>query len=205
MVDKNNIKNSKRVHPNPADVLEAVKDLKTCGALVQHPSTGELVMEVEECYVGKSLEILKDYGYTGVSNLFIGREHVFLFNICSIQILDKIEAKNMKMDEDTKDDLRFRTVPFKVVDAFAFQPQIRILGVESLYLIRVESAELVKLRKDLTGLPPPDLGFCIIVGIRLEEAMLDKTEEKPETKTNNKPKPEPKKKSSKINEMCVLM
>ena len=99
-----------------------------------------------------------------------------------------------------------KIVDFKVVDAFPFHPQIRVYGVESRYEIRVESAELDKIRKDLTGLPPSDHGFCINVGVRMEN-MLDKTEEETETNSKSstsKPMPEPEVESVKTKPASTL-
>merc|ERR1712048_255459 len=61
-----------------------------------------------------------------------------------------------------------KTVNFKVVEAFSHHRELRTYGIESRYWIRVESEELDKIRMDLTGLPRPELGFCINVGVRLD-------------------------------------
>ena len=49
--------------PNPADVLDAVKDLPTSGILTQDGYSGKLYLALEDAWVFKPLEVLKDYGY----------------------------------------------------------------------------------------------------------------------------------------------
>merc|ERR1712048_928898 len=78
-----------------------------------------------------------------------------------------------------------KTVNFKVVEAFSHHRELRTYGIESRYWIRVESEELDKIRMDLTGLPRPELGFCINVGVNWSKTlarmndMPDESEEKP--------------------------
>ena len=176
-------------------MLDAVKDLSAKGILAQDGYTGMLHLDLEDDWVFKSMKVLKDYGY--IPPPFFVFPPVPLG--AHVMIVDEREAVDYELvgEREGKKEIPGlgRIVDFKVVDAFPFHPQIRVYGVESRYKIRVESAELDKIRKDLTGLPPRDLGFCIDVGVRMED-MLHKIEEKSETKTSRKTstsKPEQKK------------
>ena len=188
-------KNSESFQPNSADVLDAVKDLSAKGILAQDGYTGMLHLDLEDDWVFKSMKVLKDYGY--IPPPFFVFPPVPLG--AHVMIVDEREAVDYELvgEREGKKEIPGlgRIVDFKVVDAFPFHPQIRVYGVESRYKITVESAKLDKIRKDLTGLPPRDLGFCIDVGVRMED-MLHKIEQKSETKTSIKTstsKPEQKK------------
>ena len=167
MTASNNINIS---DPNPADVLEAVKHLKTHGVVEQHWCTGVVWMDVEDDFIFKSLEVLYDYGFTAPPFYHFPMGT----SLPHVKIVNQSEAEDMtgKLEDKV-------IVEFRVVGAFIFRHE----GLE-MFLIQVESAELDRIRKDLTGLPPPDQGFCINVGERLVDV---ENEEKPETKTNTKP------------------
>merc|ERR1711936_424691 len=189
-----NNKISEMAQPNPADVIEAVKDLPTSGVLAQDGYTGMVYLDLENAWVFKALEVLEDFGY--ISPPFFVFPPVPLG--AHVKIISEREAVDYELvgEREGKKEIPGlgKIVDFKVVDAFPFHPQIRVYGVESRYEIRIESAVLDKIRMDLTGLPPKDLGFCINVGVRMENMLGEKTEE--ETKTSSKtsttkPMPEP--------------
>ena len=171
-----NNKISEMAQPNPADVIEAVKDLPASGVLAQDGYTGMVYLDLKDAWVFKALEVLEDFGY--ISPPFFVFPPVPLG--AHVKIISEREAVDYELvgEREGKKEIPGlgKIVDFKVVDAFPFHPQIRVYGVESRYEIRVESAELDKIRKDLTGLPPKDLGFCINVGVRMEN-MLGQTEE----------------------------
>merc|ERR1711936_774137 len=171
-----NNKISEMAQPNPADVIEAVKDLPTSGVLAQDGYTGMAYLDLEDDWVFQAFEVLKDYGY--ISPPFFVFPPVPLG--AHVQIISKREAVDYELvgEREGKKEIPGlgKIVDFNVVDAFPFHSQIRVYGVESRYEIRIESAELDKIRMDLTGLPPKDLGFCINVGVRMEN-MLGQTEE----------------------------
>ena len=157
-----------KINPNPADVIEALKDLPTSGTLAQDCSSGVVYLDLEDDWVHRAMEVLSIYSY--VSPPFFVFPPVPLG--AHIMIVDEREAVDHELvgEREGKKEIPGlgKIVDFKVVDAFPFHPQIRVYGVESRYEIRVESAELDKIRMDLTGLPPKDLGFCINVGFRFE-------------------------------------
>ena len=157
----NKIKTSEMFQPNPADVLEAVKDLPANGILAQDGYSGVVYLDLEDAWVFKALEVLEGFGY--ISPPFFVFPPVPLG--AHVKIISEREAVDYELvgEREGKKEIPGlgKIVDFKVVDAFPFHPQIRVYGVESRYEIRVESAEFNKIRKDLTELPPPDLGFCI--------------------------------------------
>ena len=164
--------NSEMAQPNFVDVLEALKDLPTCGILSQDGYGGMVYLALAADWISKALDVLEDYGY-------------YWCNMDPFGAIIPIVSEEEAVDHEVKKIPGLGSVvEFKVVKAFPFRPQIRIDGVEkwSEYLIKVESAELEKIRKDLTGLPPQDLGFCINVGVRIED-MLDLTDEFGSTST----------------------
>ena len=169
---------SKMAQPNPADIIEAVKDLPTSGVLAQDGYTGMVYLDLEDAWVFKALEVLEDFGYISPFSPFFLLPPVPLG--AHVKIISEREAVDYELvgEREGKKELPGlgKIVDFKVVDAFPFHPQIRVYVVESRYEIRIESAELDKIRMDLTGLPPKDLGFCINVGVRMEN-MLGQTEE----------------------------
>merc|ERR1711936_535524 len=65
-----NNKISEMAQPNPADVIEAVKDLPTSGVLAQDGYTGMVYLDLEDDWVFKALEVLEDFGY--ISPPFFG-------------------------------------------------------------------------------------------------------------------------------------
>ena len=73
---------------------------------------------------------------------------------------------------------------FEVVKAHVSYPRIRKYGVEARYKIRVKSAELSKIRKELTGLSsgPNNGHFVILVGLRNPELNEQMNEEEFEKK-----------------------
>ena len=199
MAANNNIKIYEMDQPKPADVIEAVKDLPTSGILAQDGFSGMVYLDLEDDWVFKALEVLKDYGYISPPS-FVFRP---VLPGAHVKIISESEAVDYELvgEREGKKEIPWlgKIVDFKVVEAFPFH-----YGIESWYKIRVESAELDKIRMDLTGLPPTDLGFCINVGVRLDHT-LDKTEETPEIKTisetsTSKPKQEPEVKPASISE-----
>ena len=165
--------------PNPSDVMEAVKDLPTTGILAQDENSGMVYLKLQDEWVLKALEVLKDYGYIfppwrlALSLIPLGAH---------IRVVNEKEAVDLKLVSQREGKKEIpqlgKTVDFKVLDAGPFYPRRRDYGIESRYDIRVESVELEKIRMDLTRLPPTDHGFCINVGVRMEDK-LEKTEKKP--------------------------
>ena len=173
--------------PDPKMVLEAVKDLPTSGILAQDGYSGMLFLDLDDEWIFKALPVIKDYGY--ISPPFFVFPPVPLG--AHIRIITENEAIDYELVTERVGKKEIpglgKTVNFKVVEAFSHHPELRTYGIESRYWIRVESEELDKIRMDLTGLPRPELGFCINVGVRLED-MPDESEEKPvETELTQSP------------------
>ena len=57
------IKISEMAQPDPADVLESVKDLPTSGILAQDDYSGMLYLDLDNSWIYKSMTVLEDYGY----------------------------------------------------------------------------------------------------------------------------------------------
>ena len=155
--------NWKRGKPDPEKVLEAVKDLPTSGILAQDGYSGKLFLDLDDEWVFKALPVIKDYGY--ISPPFFVFPPVPLG--AHIRIITENEAVDHELvtEREGKKEIPGlgKTVNFKVVEAFSHHPELRTYGIESRYWIRVESEELDKIRMDFTGLPRPELGFCINV------------------------------------------
>ena len=190
-ISKSNWKSGK---PDPEKVLEAVKDLPTSGILAQDGYSGKLFLDLDDEWVFKALPVIKDYGY--ISPPFFVFPPVPLG--AHIRIITENEAVDHELvtEREGKKEIPGlgKTVNFKVVEAFSHHPEIRTYGIESRYWIRVESEELDKIRMDLTGLPRPELGFCINVGVKWSKTlarmndMPDESEEKPvETELTQSP------------------
>ena len=167
MAANNNFKMSEMAQPTPADVMEAVKDLPTNGVLAQDGYSGMVYLDLEDDWVFKALEVLEDFGY--ISPPFFVFPPVPLG--AHVKIISEREAVDYELvgEREGKKEIPGlgKIVDFKVVDVFPFHPQLRVYGVESKYKIRVESAGQNKKGSHWT--PPTDLGFCIDVGVRMED------------------------------------
>ena len=128
-----NNKISEMVQPNPADVLDAVKDLSTRGILAQDGYSGMLYLDLEDAWVFKALEVLKDYGY--ISPPFFVFPPVPLG--AHIRIITENEAIDHELvtEREGKKEIPGlgKTVNFKVVEAFSHHPELRTYGIESRY------------------------------------------------------------------------
>ena len=164
---------SKNRKPNRPDVIDAIKNLPTRGIVAQNVHTGMVYLDLEDESVFKT--VLKDYGYiyppssSGTSILCVPPPEELNLG-AHIQIISGREAVDYDLvgEREGKKEIQGlgKTVEFRVVDTF--HPLIEVYdGVKSIFMIRVESAELYKIRMDLTGLPPTDLGFFINVGVRI--------------------------------------
>ena len=60
-------------------------------------------------------------------------------------------------------------VDFEVERAYKSQPKLRRYGIVAKYKLKVNSPELEKIRRELTGLAPPKTGFYITLAILIEE------------------------------------
>ena len=155
--------------PNPADVLKSVRDLPTSGILTQDDYSGMLYFNLDNSWIYKSMKVLEDYGYIKPLG-------------AHIRIVSEREAVDHELISESKGRKKIpwlgKTVDFKVIDAFPYHPLIRYYGIESRYIIRIDL-----IRMALTGLPPTDIGFCINIGIRMNdwrEVMKEKSESRPQ-------------------------
>ena len=154
--------------PSSKEVLDAVKDLPTCGTLAQNQQNGMLYLDLNDDWIFNALTVLQDSGYI--------RPPFFIYPPfpvgAHIKIVTKREAEDYELFGEKGRELSHligKTVDFEVVTAHVSYPRIKKYGVEARYKIRVKSPELSKIRKELTGLRSgPNNGHVVIlVGLRI--------------------------------------
>ena len=159
-----------RKTPSSKEVLDAVKDLPTCGIVSQNQQNGMLYLDLNDDWIFNALTVLKDSGYI--------RPPFFIYPPfpvgAHIKIVTKREAEDYELfGEKGRDvsNLIGKTVDFEVIKAHVSYPRIKKYGIEARYKIRVKSPELSKIRKELTGLStgPNNGHFVILVGLLEEE------------------------------------
>ena len=170
--------------PSAKAVLDTVKDLPTNGTLARNDKNGMVYLDLDNDWIFNALTVLHDSGYI--------RPPFFCYPPfpvgAHIKIVTKREAADYELFEEKKGkyvrDLIGKTVDFEVVKAHVSYPRIRKYGVEARYKIRVKSAELSKIRKELTGLSsgPNNGHFVILVGLRNPELNEEMNEEEFEKK-----------------------
>ena len=156
--------------PSSKEVLDAVKDLPTCGTVAQNQQNGMLYLDLNDDWIFNALTVLKDSGYI--------RPPFFIYPPypvgAHIKIVTKREAEDYELfGEKGRDvsNLIGKTVDFEVIKAHVSFPRIKKYGIEARYKIRVKSPELSRIRKELTGLStgPSNGHFVILVGLLEEE------------------------------------
>ena len=159
-----------RKTPSSKEVLDAVKDLPTCGTVAQNQQNGMLYLDLNDDWIFNALTVLQDSGYI--------RPPFFIYPPfpvgAHIKIVTKREAEDYELfGEKGRDvsNLIGKTVDFEVIKAHVSFPRIKKYGIEARYKIRVKSPELSKIRKELTGLStgPNNGHFVILVGLLEEE------------------------------------
>ena len=169
--------------PSAQEVLDSIKNLPTNGTVDQDAENGLLYLDLDDNWIFNALTVLRNYGYT--------RPPFFVYPPfpvgAHIKIVTKREAEDYRLfgkKEEEVSHLIGTTVDFEVVKAHVSYPRIRKYGVEARYKIRVKSAELSKIRKELTGLSsgPNNGHFVILVGLRNPELNEQMNEEEFEKK-----------------------
>ena len=159
-----------RKTPSSKEVLDAVKDLPTCGTVAQNQQNGMLYLDLNDDWIFNALTVLKDSGYI--------RPPFFIYPPfpvgAHIKIVTKREAEDYELFGEKERDvsnLIGKTVDFEVIKAHVSYPRIKKYGIEARYKIRVKSPELSRIRKELTGLStgPNNGHFVILVGLLEEE------------------------------------
>merc|ERR1712227_881298 len=160
---KNLKKMSARKNPNSKNVLKNLEDLPRVGILSQS-NEGMIYLDLDDDWIFKALEVLKDYGYI--------RPPFFVFPPtpvgAHIKIITKREAEDYELTHSDVEIPRLgEEFGFKVKKAFVSRPRTRRFGIDTRYVIRVEiDSDLMKIRRDLTGKRTPVRnGFNIVVGI----------------------------------------
>ena len=167
---KNLKKMSARKNPNSKNVLKNLEDLPRVGILSQS-NEGMIYLDLDDEWVFKALEVLKDYGYI--------RPPFFVFPPTPVGAHIKIITEREAIDyELTHSDVEIPRLGeefgFKVKKAFVSRPRTRKYGIDTRYVIRVEiNSDLMKIRRDLTGKRTPvGNGFNIIVSVLLSVVLL---------------------------------
>ena len=166
--------------PKSPEVLEAVKNLTTSGTVAQ--DNGMLYLDLDNDWIFNCLTVLKHFGYI-LPPFFVYPPHPLGAHVI---IVTKTEAEDYELCEKDVSDLIGKTVAFDVVKSYVSHPTKRSYGAEAIYKIKIESAELSQIRKELTGLSSgPDNGnFVILVGLRNPALNEEMNEEEEEEKFN---------------------
>ena len=155
-------------NPNTEDVLNNMRDLPRSGTVAQD-STGMIYLDIDDDYIFKALEVLRPFGYI--------RPAFFVFPPtpigAHIKIVTKREAEDYELGAEKRDIPHIgQRVDFELVKAYVSYPRVRQYGVEARFKIRVQSPELDRIRRDLTGLQSPlGCGFFILLAVRNIEIM----------------------------------
>ena len=169
--------------PSSKEVLDAVKDLPTCGTVAQNQQNGMLYLDLNDDWIFNALTVLQDYGFI--------RPPFFVYPPfpvgAHVKIVTQREAEDYELFGEKERDVSHligKTVDFEVVTAHVSYPRIKKYGIEARYKIRVKSPELSKIRKELTGLStgPNNGHFVILVGLRNPELNEEMNEEEFEKK-----------------------
>ena len=169
--------------PKSPEVLDAVKNLPTSGTVAT--DNGMLYLDLDNDWIFNSLAVLKPFGYI-LPPFFVYPPHPIGAHV---KIVTKTEAEDYELfgeKENDVSDLIGKTVAFDVVKSYVSHPIKRSYGAEATYKIKIESAELSQIRKELTGLSSgPDNGnFVILIGLRnpaLNEEMNEEEKFNPDT------------------------
>ena len=155
-------------NPKAEDVLNQIRDLPRSGIVAQD-STGMIYLDIDDDYIFKALEVLRPFGYI--------RPAFFVFPPtpigAHIKIVTKREAEDYELGAEKRDIPHIgQRVDFELVKAYVSYPRVRQYGVEARFKIRVQSPELDRIRRDLTGLQSPlGSGFFILLAVRNIEIM----------------------------------
>ena len=155
-------------NPKAEDVMNQIGDLPKSGVVAQD-STGMIYLDIDDDYIFKALEVLRPFGYI--------RPAFFVFPPtpigAHIKIVTKREAEDYELGAEKRDIPHVgQRVDFELVKAYVSYPRIRQYGVEARFKIRVQSPELDRIRRDLTGLQSPlGSGFFILLAVRNIEIM----------------------------------
>ena len=139
-----------------------------------------IYLDIADDWIFKSLEVLTRFGYK--------RPEFFVYPPAPIGSHIKIITRREAEDHELVGGHFVPDIPeigqefqFEVVSAYPSYPRMGSYGVESRYKLKIESPELERIRRDLTGLAKPPAGFFICVGVRfknMEYEMDISTEEK---------------------------
>merc|ERR1711874_706533 len=142
--------------------------------IVDQTSTGMIYLDIEGRLLCEDLEVLRPFGYA--------RPGFFVYPPPPVGAHIKIVTAEEAMDREL---LPHKTPPspepgehnlylgekvdFEVERAYKSQPKLRRYGIVAKYKLKVNSPELEKIRRELTGLAPPKTGFYITLAILIEE------------------------------------
>jgi len=160
-------------NPKPEVVLKHLEDVPKMG-IVDQTSTGMIYLDIDDDFIWKALEVLRPFGYA--------RPGFFTYPPPPVGAHIKIVTAEEAMDREL---LPHKTPPspepgehnlylgekvdFEVERAYKSQPKLRRYGIVAKYKLKVNSPELEKIRRELTGLAPPKTGFYITLAILIEE------------------------------------
>ena len=146
----------KLTNPKPDLVIKHLEDVQKTG-IVDQTSTGMIYLDIDDDFIFKALEVLRPFGYI--------RPGFFTYPPPPVGAHIKIVTAEEAMDREL---LPHKTPPspepgehnlylgepvdFEVERAYKSQPKLRRYGIVAKYKLKVNSPELEKIRRELTGL-----------------------------------------------------
>ena len=154
--------------PNPEVVLKHLEDVPKMG-IVDQTSTGMIYLDIDDDFIWKALEVLRPFGYA--------RPGFFVYPPPPVGAHIKIVTAEEAMDREL---LPHKTPPspapgehnyylgervdFEVERAYESQLKLRSgIVAMKIYKLKVNSPELEKIRRELTGLAPPKQDFTSLL------------------------------------------
>ena len=144
-------------NPTRKEVEEALENLDRSGVVMEYIDGG-IYLDLDNDWIFKALEVVSIYGY----------EVPPFFNYSGgegahIKIAEKDEIKGESVQA-----VLGRKVHFEVVRAYASFPNLKTYGLENIFKINVQSAELHNIREELTGKTTPPNGkfFFVVLAVR---------------------------------------
>ena len=145
-------------NPTRKEVEEALENLDRSGVVMEYIDGG-IYLDLDNDWIYKVVEVVSNYGYEvpPFFNYWEGGEGAH------IKIAEKDEIKGESVQA-----VLGRKVHFEVVRAYASFPNLKTYGLENIFKINVQSAELDNIREELTGkrTAPNGKFFFIVVAVR---------------------------------------
>ena len=156
-------------NPKPEVVLKHLEDVPKMG-IVDQTSTGMIYLDIDDDFIKKALEVLRPFGYVyagwydtvGAHIKIVTSEEVMLRKLFVFASPEPGEHNIYLGDR----------VDFEVEEAYE-SLLIQRSGIVAKYKLKVNSPELEKIRRELTGLAPPKTGFTSLLLLKFLLIFVD--------------------------------